>query len=215
MTAEGRSSRLRGLVSRDYILVLVAALVLALLVFLADRRASDARDIRGAVSAAAQKRERLTETILSDAYVVRAPAALRSTLSAARQRAILEEGSTVSPATYQTLLEISLLDSSEIAVEGPVGRPIVQRDYDVNRYIDETNTDVRATLAEAGSRKLSDADHNDTTALQLRLLAVLPAIALFLAGLAKQIRGPARRFMMPAGWACVIVCVSVLLAIEV
>jgi hypothetical protein len=215
MTAEGRPSRLRGLVSRDYVLVLVAALLLALLVFLADRRASDARDIRGAVSAAAQKRERLTEAILSDAYVVRAPAALRSTLAAARQRAILEEGSTVSPATYQTLLEISLLDSSEVAIEGPLGQPIAQRNYDVNRYIDEINTDVRATLAAAGTPRLSDADHDDTTALQLRLLAVLPAIALFLAGLAKQIRGPAKRFVMPAGWACLLVCISTLLVIEV
>jgi hypothetical protein len=215
MTAEGRSSRLRGLVSRDYTLVLVAALVLALLVFLADRRASDARETRGAVNAAAQKRERLTEAILSDAYVVRAPAALRSTLAAARQRAILEEGSIVSPATYQTLLEISLLDGSEVAIESPLGQPIAQRNYDVNRYIDETNTDVRATLAAAGTPKLADADHDDTTALELRLLAVLPAIALFLAGLAKQVRDPAKRLMVPAGWGCLIVCISALLVIEV
>jgi hypothetical protein len=215
MTAEGRSSRLRGLVARDYTLVLVAALVLALLVFLADRRASDARETRGAVNAAAQKRERLTEAILSDAYVVRAPAALRSTLAAARQRAILEEGSIVSPATYQTLLEISLLDGSEVAIESPLGQPIAQRNYDVNRYIDETNTDVRATLAAAGTPKLADADHDDTTALELRLLAVLPAIALFLAGLAKQVRDPAKRLMVPAGWGCLIVCISALLVIEV
>ena len=74
--------------------------------------------------------------------------------------------------------------------------------------------DYALVLAAAGTKSPAAADHDDTAALWLRLLAVLPALAIFLAGLIKYSKGRIRASLLPIGWSLMLVCVCFLLIVE-
>src|SRR3954469_19517602 len=116
-------------------LLLAATLVLAALVFMAERASSDANASRKATARAADKLERFTNSILNDAYAVRAPAAVRSEMSRARQDAIKEiirANPAIDTTTLDILLEVTDLDSVVAGHESQLGGEIAKRGFDVS-----------------------------------------------------------------------------------
>lgn len=217
-TAAGRArarDRWLALLERDHLAVLAGSVLLVVVGFLGDGDLGDAAGQRSGVALAEAKRAALTDEALRDAYAFRAPYALRWFVSRNRTTTLAEEV-TASRDTEAAgrASDFLVADSVALRVTEPIAEPLVRHDFNAAAYIEAAAGDALPGDGSSPDEAVERAEAAERSALRLRFVAVVLALAVAVAGVSDVLAAPSRRLVVHGSWVLV-AGATALLVVEV
>lgn len=188
----------RALLLQEHVVVLAASILLVAIGVVAEGRASDASSRRAERIVDEQRRAALTEELLRDAYVVRAPAALRWSLATTRAGALpAEVAATGDPEAAVRAGDFLIADQVADRVTGALAAPLAEHDFDVVSYLRAGIVDADASFAVAD---LADVERSEGSAFRLRVALVVVTLVVASAGVAKLLTPSRSASLLSVCW---------------